>query len=325
MDDRLRASDADRDRAAAQLHVHFAAGRLTPDELDDRFTAVQAARTFGDLRRTLADLPGPAPGLQQADRLERGYRRLLACYPPRHRRVHEEQMLAVLMTAAPEGKRRPGLAEAAGLILGGLRVRCRRSRGRVAGWRGALALISAVAVPGLLAGAAFAAVNPPLPTSYGLVSTLPNVRPGGTQTEAAIADSRPVLAAAAQAVRPAMSLHALQSQVHILYVAGDPAMQISAQAATPAQAVSATSAVAHSYVAYVNGKNAPGGRILRSACKPHPCWMQASVDERGLVMPAASLPDHVLGTGGLGALCGALIGAIAAAALRRRRGSSRRP
>jgi Domain of unknown function (DUF1707) len=101
MDDRLRASDADRDRAAALLRVHFAAGRLTPDELDDRLAATLGARTFADLRRALADLPGPAPAPQHDSRLEHTYRRLLAFYPARYRHVHEEEILAVLMTAAP--------------------------------------------------------------------------------------------------------------------------------------------------------------------------------------------------------------------------------
>lgn len=63
MDDRLRTSDADRDRVTALLRDHFAAGRLTPEELDERLTATLNARTFGDLRRVLADLPGPAPVL----------------------------------------------------------------------------------------------------------------------------------------------------------------------------------------------------------------------------------------------------------------------
>ena len=44
MNDRLRASDADRDRAAAQLQVHFAAGRLTRDELDVRLAAALPRR-----------------------------------------------------------------------------------------------------------------------------------------------------------------------------------------------------------------------------------------------------------------------------------------
>lgn len=61
MDDRLRTSDADRDRAAARLQDHFVEGRLTREELDERITAALNARTHGDLRRVLADLPEPAP------------------------------------------------------------------------------------------------------------------------------------------------------------------------------------------------------------------------------------------------------------------------
>jgi hypothetical protein len=56
--DELRAADADRERVAATLRAHTSAGRITPDELDDRLTAVYAARTIGELRRILADLPG---------------------------------------------------------------------------------------------------------------------------------------------------------------------------------------------------------------------------------------------------------------------------
>jgi hypothetical protein len=61
MDDRLRTSDADRDRVAGLLRDHFAAGRLTSEELDDRLTATLSAKTFGDLRSVLVDLPGPGP------------------------------------------------------------------------------------------------------------------------------------------------------------------------------------------------------------------------------------------------------------------------
>jgi Domain of unknown function (DUF1707) len=53
----FRASDADRDRAVQDLREHFAAGRLTGDEMDERIQAAYAARTDGDLRRLLADLP----------------------------------------------------------------------------------------------------------------------------------------------------------------------------------------------------------------------------------------------------------------------------
>ena len=61
MDDSIRASDADRDRVTVQLRDHFAAGRITPGELDERLSAALSAKTFGDLRRIMADLPGPVP------------------------------------------------------------------------------------------------------------------------------------------------------------------------------------------------------------------------------------------------------------------------
>ena len=42
-DDRIRVSDADRERAAARLREHFAEGRLSPDELDERIAAALTA------------------------------------------------------------------------------------------------------------------------------------------------------------------------------------------------------------------------------------------------------------------------------------------
>ena len=152
MDDCFRTSDADRDHAAALLRDHFAAGRLTPEELDARLTATLNAHTLGDLRPVLADLPRPAPVRPhasrmplEAGRLERCYRRLLFFYPARYRRVHEEEMVGVLMTAAPAGKRRPGIAESADLIWGALRVRFQPQRdGGEPVWRDALAVLSVI-------------------------------------------------------------------------------------------------------------------------------------------------------------------------------------
>ena len=66
MDDSIRVSDADRDRVTAQLRDHFAAGRITRSELDERLSAALNAKTFGDLRRIMADLPGPVPALPGA-------------------------------------------------------------------------------------------------------------------------------------------------------------------------------------------------------------------------------------------------------------------
>ena len=50
-------SDADRDLAVTRLREHFAVGRLTHAELDERLTAALTAQTPGDLRGLLADLP----------------------------------------------------------------------------------------------------------------------------------------------------------------------------------------------------------------------------------------------------------------------------
>lgn len=61
MDDRMRVSDADREQVTARLREHFAAGRLTSEELDERISAALNAKTAADLRRVMADLPEPAP------------------------------------------------------------------------------------------------------------------------------------------------------------------------------------------------------------------------------------------------------------------------
>ena len=65
-DDRIRISDADRNRVAAQLREHFAEGRLSSEELDERIAAALSAKTFGDVRPIMADLPDPAPAPPQA-------------------------------------------------------------------------------------------------------------------------------------------------------------------------------------------------------------------------------------------------------------------
>src|SRR5215831_10172309 len=54
----LRASDGERDQVVAQLQRHFADGRLTQAELEERVGAALAARTRDQLRALTADLPG---------------------------------------------------------------------------------------------------------------------------------------------------------------------------------------------------------------------------------------------------------------------------
>ena len=61
----MRASDADRDTVLSELSEQFQAGRLTAAEFDERAGQALAARTWGELRDLLRDLPtalaGPDP------------------------------------------------------------------------------------------------------------------------------------------------------------------------------------------------------------------------------------------------------------------------
>lgn len=57
----LRAGNAERDAAVAELERAASEGKLTPDELAERIEAARACRTYGDLDALLADLRPPAP------------------------------------------------------------------------------------------------------------------------------------------------------------------------------------------------------------------------------------------------------------------------
>ena len=98
----------------------------------------------------------------QAD-LERGYRRLLAWYPREFRRENGQEILAVLMAGARDGQRRPGLAESADLIRGGVRMRLRPSVPRSARTvQAAVRLMyagAAVSAAGLIIGLALIIVD----------------------------------------------------------------------------------------------------------------------------------------------------------------------
>ena len=56
----LRIGDAEREAAASALGDHFASGRLTRDEYDERSSQVWSAKTNSDLWPLFLDLPSPA-------------------------------------------------------------------------------------------------------------------------------------------------------------------------------------------------------------------------------------------------------------------------
>jgi hypothetical protein len=66
----LRVADDEREHVVAHLREHFAAGRLTTDELGERVSATYSARTATELNAVTADLPvlpGVALARQRAE------------------------------------------------------------------------------------------------------------------------------------------------------------------------------------------------------------------------------------------------------------------
>jgi uncharacterized membrane protein len=59
----LRIGDADREAAATALREHFALGRLTMEEFQDRLELIFAAKTDWDLAAITSDLPAAMPQL----------------------------------------------------------------------------------------------------------------------------------------------------------------------------------------------------------------------------------------------------------------------
>lgn len=64
--ERQRAGDQERNAVCSQLSTHFAAGRLSADELDARLGAAVQAVTLHQLRQLLSDLPAPARPVRMA-------------------------------------------------------------------------------------------------------------------------------------------------------------------------------------------------------------------------------------------------------------------
>ena len=77
-DPRLRISDSDRERAMADLAMHYADGRLEHEEYDERLDAIWTARTRADLALLFSDLPRPQvaypPAKPAAARRRQGFR-----------------------------------------------------------------------------------------------------------------------------------------------------------------------------------------------------------------------------------------------------------
>ncbi|HEY2579313.1 MAG TPA: DUF1707 domain-containing protein [Streptosporangiaceae bacterium] len=70
----VRVSDTEREAAAAQLREHYAQGRLTTDELNERLDRAFASKTRSELAAVTSDLPyAPPSGTLPSDGMRRGY------------------------------------------------------------------------------------------------------------------------------------------------------------------------------------------------------------------------------------------------------------
>jgi capsular polysaccharide biosynthesis protein len=182
-------------------------------------------------------------------------------------------------------------------------------------------LMGIMVILGLLAGGAFAVLDPPLVTSTALVllpqagqtaqsgaAAAANGTPDPfTATEEVIAKSNPVLAGALPKVHPATSLNDLRKLVSTSsptpYI-----ISINAQGKTSADATDTANAVAQSYIRYVGAPSSPGGQITAQL-------LQEASSSSG-----SSLLKQLLGYAVyalVGAIFSALIGAIIAIAISR--------
>lgn len=80
----LRIGDAEREAVAAELREHYAHGRLTLEEFNERLDATFAAKTQSDLSRLTADLPHVRSGGSPLPSARTGRGHLLASGPPGH-------------------------------------------------------------------------------------------------------------------------------------------------------------------------------------------------------------------------------------------------
>jgi capsular polysaccharide biosynthesis protein len=174
---------------------------------------------------------------------------------------------------------------------------------------------------GLLAGGAYAVLKPPLVTSTALVLLPPSGQAalngaqaadnGGpdpyTQTQEIIAKTNPVLLAALPNARPSTSLNGLRSAVETgsqtPYI-----ISISVTEKAAADAAATANVVAESYIKYIGSPHGPGGQVLAQLIQP----ATSAAGSGGL---KRLIPYAIYGL--IGAILGALFGAIAALAISR--------
>ena len=136
-------------------------------------------------------------------------------------------------------------------------------------------IVGSFAVLGLIAGAGYAVLHPPLLSSSALVALPPSNHDAPTQ--AVVAASNRVLAAALRSIHPGITLQTLQCRVQARTLTSN-LLSISAQGKTAGQAEMTANAVANSYVAYVKTSGSAAGTV------------QAHLLDRPQAQPAPPFP-----------------------------------
>ena len=176
-------------------------------------------------------------------------------------------------------------------------------------------LVVIMAVLGLLAGAAYAALHPPMYTGTALVvlpedaqsaQSAQSVQDGSatgsstvdayTSVQVVVAGSDPVLSDALQNINRPISVTKLRGEVKVTSTTSG-VISISATGTSPAKADATANAVADSYAAYVGEKNSPAYAVAR-------------VLQRATNATGSSLLIALISTALIGALVGALLGII---------------
>ncbi|HYY18468.1 MAG TPA: hypothetical protein VE864_06470 [Streptosporangiaceae bacterium] len=163
-------------------------------------------------------------------------------------------------------------------------------------------LVGAVALVGLLLGAGWAVLHPPVKSSNALV-VLP-VSSHEIATQVVIAGSEPVLSSAVPSISPRTTVTDLRKHVKIKSLTGN-LISVTATGPTAAQAESAANAVSNSFISYLSSGVSAVGHV------------QAKLVAPATSANGSSLPIRLAILALLGAIAGAIVGAVTALALGR--------
>ena len=158
------------------------------------------------------------------------------------------------------------------------------------------AVVGIVAAIGLLAGVAYAAFHPPQPSSTAVVSFPSSVQ--STATQVVIANSYPVLSAAAAEIGPTVSVDQLRNEVQAKSLTNY-LISITATNKSADESATIANAVAKSYIAYAGNKKTPVQHVVAELFQP------------AVTAATPSKLGSTLIAGLVGLLAGALVGSVA--------------